>query len=106
MAEQTDMGYTVTLDASRWFDEGIMHNDFARAFAFPDHYGRNLDALVDCLRDVAEVSPARDVGLVIVVRGFARFQQALPATASALLSILDDLATTSGVVSLVDQPAS
>ena len=106
MAEHLDSGYAVTLDASRWSDEGIMHNDFAHAFAFPDHYGRNLDALFDCLRDVADESAAKSGGLVIVFRGFAEYEGAHSATAAALLSILDDLATTSGVVSLIDERAS
>jgi hypothetical protein len=30
-----------------------MHSDLAALLEFPDYYGRNLDALNDCLRDVA-----------------------------------------------------
>ncbi|WP_435203547.1 barstar family protein [Janibacter sp. GS2] len=30
------------------------YDRFADALAFPEHFGRNLDALMDCLRDVAD----------------------------------------------------
>src|SRR6266705_621943 len=30
-----------------------MHSNLAKSLQFPDYYGRNLDALNDCLRDVA-----------------------------------------------------
>ena len=31
-----------------------MHDRIAAAMAFPSYYGRNLDALYDCLTDIAE----------------------------------------------------
>ncbi|OXM16792.1 barnase inhibitor [Paenibacillus herberti] len=31
-----------------------VHDLFARELAFPDYYGRNLDALFDCLQDYSE----------------------------------------------------
>lgn len=31
-----------------------IHNIFSEELNFPDYYGRNLDALYDCLCDVAE----------------------------------------------------
>ena len=46
-------GYQVTaIDASRWSTEHDLHGDIAEALSFPDYYGRNLDALNDCMRDV------------------------------------------------------
>ena len=33
-----------------------LHETLARQLAFPEHYGRNLDALFDCLSDIHEDS--------------------------------------------------
>lgn len=33
-----------------------VHRLFQEAFSFPDYYGKNLDALYDCLSEVAEPS--------------------------------------------------
>lgn len=35
-------------------DREETYDRFVAALAFPDHFGRNLDALMDCLRDVAD----------------------------------------------------
>jgi hypothetical protein len=42
-----------TVDTADWSDAADMHRDIARTLDFPDYYGRNLDALNDCLGDVA-----------------------------------------------------
>ncbi len=61
------------------------------ALDFPAYYGRNLDALDDCLSDVV----AREygwqpsaAGLALVFLGFYRFAAALPDFATALVDIL------------------
>ena len=46
----TDHVHVVDGGADR---EGI-YDHFAQALLFPEHFGRNLDALMDCLRDVAD----------------------------------------------------
>ena len=33
--------------------KNLTHDALAEAFAFPPHYGRNLDALFDCLTEIA-----------------------------------------------------
>ena len=33
---------------------GALHASLAEQFCFPDYYGRNLDALFDCLTDLPE----------------------------------------------------
>ncbi|MEG0751398.1 MAG: barstar family protein [Oscillospiraceae bacterium] len=33
-------------------ERGELHNRLAAALAFPDYYGRNLDALYDCLSEI------------------------------------------------------
>jgi hypothetical protein len=43
------LGYSVIeVDASRW-DEAGMFRALAQAFAFPDYFGNNLNALHECL---------------------------------------------------------
>ena len=50
IAALRDAGYRIlTADASAWVDMADMHQDLAKVFGFPSHYGRNWDALNDCL---------------------------------------------------------
>jgi hypothetical protein len=39
----------VRIDLRRIVDRDSFHDVFAEAFGFPDFYGRNMDAWVDCL---------------------------------------------------------
>lgn len=57
----------------------------AGALAFPDHFGGNLDALADCLRDVPT---AERVGLVLLWDGWSRFARADPRRFGVLLQVL------------------
>ncbi|WP_459213789.1 barstar family protein [Paenarthrobacter ureafaciens] len=43
----------VKVDAAAWQSQADLHQDVALALDFPDYYGSNLDALNDCLGDVA-----------------------------------------------------
>lgn len=65
-------GYRVIdLDASKWRDEQAMHVDLAQTLDFPTYYGHNLDALNDCLSDVALAECGlfrEDAGLVVIRR--------------------------------------
>ena len=40
---------SVRVDGSKMADWGSFHDEFARAFGFPDFYGRNMDAWIDCM---------------------------------------------------------
>lgn len=63
------------------------------ALSFPEHHGANLDALRDCLDDVAEVAygwAAADTGLILVLDGFDRFHGRDPREALAVLEILGE----------------
>ncbi len=44
----------VQLSAAAWDTPEKAHADLARALKFPDYYGHNLDALMDCLRYLDE----------------------------------------------------
>ncbi|WP_298035725.1 barstar family protein [uncultured Campylobacter sp.] len=44
----------VILDAKKILEKEKMHEYFAKKFDLPEHYGRNLDALFDCLCEINE----------------------------------------------------
>ena len=82
------IGYeTMSLECGTW-DEATLHRELANALAFPDYYGHNLDALHDCLTDVAHGDhgwrPSR-TGLAITLRGFRAFSYGAPVLAQALV---------------------
>lgn len=83
----------VVLDASTWSTEADLHRDMAAALHFPDYYGRNLDALNDCFRDVVAQSYgwAPDAtGLVLAFLGYDAFAQRFPSAGEIVLDILAD----------------
>lgn len=41
----------ITVDALELVQKGPAHDYLAKLFDFPDYYGRNLDALNDCLEE-------------------------------------------------------
>lgn len=47
------------LDGDKITDRKILHNTLAESLDFPDWYGRNLDALYDCLTDFHEETEIR-----------------------------------------------
>lgn len=85
-------GYQIVeLDASTWSGEPDFHHAMSRALSFPDYYGRNLDALNDCMGDVVvhEYGWARDAtGLVLVFAGYDRIATADPRCAQSVLDIV------------------
>lgn len=85
-------GYRVIeLDAGTWSDDKQMHMAFATSLEFPRHFGENLDALNDCMSDVAEADYGWDgseTGLVLILSSFDRFAQRVPRTAEHVQQIL------------------
>lgn len=47
------------LDGNQITNRETLHNTLAESLAFPDWYGRNLDALYDCLTDFHEEAEIR-----------------------------------------------
>lgn len=90
--ELDDLGYARTrLDASGWVEERLLHENFASALGFPTYYGHNLDALADCLRDVACGDYGWDpdrTGLAVTIQGFGPFARREPALAHAVVEVL------------------
>jgi len=64
----------VRIDANRIMDRATFHSVFAEALGFPDFYGRNMDAWIDCMTHLddpdsglskARVKPGEVLSLVI-----------------------------------------
>ena len=45
---------SVILDAKKMLKKEKMHEYFAKKFDLPEYYGKNLDALFDCLCEINE----------------------------------------------------
>ena len=86
LAWLTANGYhTDTVDASHWRNAADMHAALSSSLQFPEYYGRNLDALADCLSDL-QISA--EGGRALLLRGFDSFVAAQPDLAHALVDIL------------------
>jgi RNAse (barnase) inhibitor barstar len=87
-------GYQVTrLAAAGWTNEEDLHRDIAAALSFPDYYGKNLDALNDCLRDVVDQRygwAAGSTGLALVFTGYHAFAGRVPRAAQVVLDLMAD----------------
>ncbi|WTB19983.1 barstar family protein (plasmid) [Streptomyces sp. NBC_00829] len=98
-----ELGFRVVrLAAGEWTTELDMHRAFATALHFPDYYGHNLDALNDCLGDVAcyggyDDSP-EGTGLVLSLTDYDRFAAACPRAAQTVLDIIADRARHAAVL--------
>jgi hypothetical protein len=89
-------GYHITrLDASRWQEDADLHRAVAETLDFPAYYGRNLDALRDCISDVIGHEygwPAGTQGLVVTFTGYDAFARNRPRSAQFVLDILAEQA--------------
>lgn len=57
----------VELDGKHLVDEDAFHTEFARVFGFPDYYGRNMNAWIDCMSYLDE--PKSGISSVTVEPG-------------------------------------
>ena len=71
-----------TLYLSDIKDKEALHGRLKGALMFPDYYGRNLDALYDCLTDTSEDTE-------VVVRGYEQMYEALGGYAITFKSVLE-----------------
>jgi hypothetical protein len=91
-----DGGYQVTpFDAARWVDKTILLDDLATSFGFPDHFGHNLDALDDCLGEVARYEYGADPAAVGSVIAIDRIDALAAIDRRLVQTLLDILAHTS-----------
>lgn len=75
---------TITLELTHIETVRALHIYLAYMLALPAHYGRNLDALFDCLTDISE-----DTRIIVVAKG-ARGETA--AFLPRLMRVLHDAA--------------
>ena len=57
----------IKIDADEIVDAGTFHTVFARTFGFPEFYGRNMDAWIDCMGYLDE--PTAEMSVVHVPPG-------------------------------------
>ena len=75
-----------TFDCSLWVDQSEMHQAFAYQLEFPNYYGRNLDALNDCMSDLE----IRDhSGRALVFNRYDSFAAKFPHVAWSVLNIME-----------------
>jgi RNAse (barnase) inhibitor barstar len=87
LGELADLGYrVVTVDAASWASEADLHRELAALLEFPDYYGENLDALNDCVRQLAEAERA----FALVLWHYDRFRARNPLVAHTVLDIVAD----------------
>ncbi|GGO32082.1 barstar family protein [Micromonospora parathelypteridis] len=76
-----------------WRTEHDLHRDIAAALSFPDYYGRNLDALNDCMRDVVSQDygwAPSTTGLALVFTDYDAFAAHCSRAAQVVLDIMAD----------------
>lgn len=85
----------VEIDSSRIVDWGSFHDAFSEAFGFPEFYGRNMNAWIDCMSYIDDptaqmtgVHIGHDDTLTIVLRGAASFRQRCPDLYAELVECL------------------
>ncbi len=70
------------LDGAAIHDHDELMDAFAVALSFPDYFGRNWDALDECLRDLSWIGAP---GYAVVIRGAGHLWQAHPRLAGNLV---------------------
>lgn len=73
-------------DCTEWTSLDVFHDDLAESLNFPDYYGRNLNALNDCLVDIEVPDQS---GTLLVFLRFDHFAKKFRDTAQALLDIIE-----------------
>ncbi|MGH4030520.1 barstar family protein [Actinomycetota bacterium Odt1-20B] len=79
---------TYALDLAGVRDKAAFMARCARDLALPDWFGRNWDALADCLTDLSWAPPAR--GRLIVVSGWQEYADAAPQEWGVAREVLTD----------------
>jgi Barstar (barnase inhibitor) len=81
-----------TLPVERIFDWQSFHHESAKLFGFPEFYGQNMNAWIDCLTyladddDMNSIPPlSQNENLVLHVPEFQGFSQRVPEICNALL---------------------
>ena len=81
----------LTVDLSGIKTVEDLHNELKEAFEFPDYYGGNLDALHDCLTDIAVTATEADP-VIVTFAGYKKSKRALGSDFHNFRNVLNDVA--------------
>ena len=84
----------IVLDAKRFKGRSRAHAYLKEALRLPDYYGKNLDALYDCLGDIGEET-------VIVVPEAIQNKEYLGEYGNTMLRVFKDAAEENGMLKVV-----
>lgn len=87
------MKQRVALSGNKMTSREVLHTYLAKKLAFPSYYGKNLDALHDCLTE-------RSTLLHITVTYADRLRENLGNYGDALLQVLQDAAEANGLITV------
>lgn len=89
--ELHEMGiFMCEIDGSTIASDEKLFDAISQAFRFPDYFGRNWDALIDCLRDLEWLA---EIGYVVVIHNAVLAFQRTPATMARFIELCGDVAS-------------
>jgi hypothetical protein len=72
-------GYEIyPFDCAAWISESAMHDDLAQRLSFPSYYGKNFDALDECIRE--DLLVPNEGGVALLLNRFDLFAAGAGAT--------------------------
>ena len=84
---------TIIIDGNEIISMSEIHEVFAEELGFPDWYGKNLDALYDCLGDVTEE-------VEIIFENTSELEENLGISFQKLCRLLEDVSTENDYISV------
>ncbi len=90
MAENNRTFDTLTVDLSGVKTAEQLHEELKKAFEFPEYYGGNLDALHDCLTDIAVKATESDP-ITVTFAGYKKAKRALGSDFHNFRNVLNDV---------------
>ena len=82
----------VSIDCAKIRDWDSFHGEFAKVFGFPDFYGRNMNAWIDCMTyldepdaGMSKIHAAAGSVLTMQLENVAPFRQAHPELYAAII---------------------
>lgn len=84
----------VIIDGSKIESRADMHDVLAKGLDFPEWYGKNLDALHDCLTDISEECE-------IVIENDEKLRNALERQYKGFMKVFEDAAEETGKIRII-----
>ena len=90
MADKKRDWDNLTVDLSEVKTVEALHVELKEAFEFPEYYGGNLDALHDCLTDIA-VKATETEPITVTFAGYKKAKRALGSDFHNFRNVLNDV---------------